>query len=845
MSGLRRGYLAVAWFVFLSTLVAYTLTVTTSIPFWDSGEFIATSYILGIPHPPGTPLYVLIGRLFSLLPLGNVYLQVNWLSALASALAVLFTFLVTVRLVRLCQTRAHLSRERTTTDEIIAWTAGAVAAFFCAFSNTFWGSAIEAEVYALSSMVQIASVYLTLRWWEELGNDGGDGRLLLAWYLMCVCIGIHLGTFLVVPAILLLALMVNPRSIFNFKFIGMAALLLIVGVSVHYYLMVRAALNPPINEGDPESWDAMMYLLQRKQYGERPMFPRSAPLWAFQIKQMFWPYFLDQYRLWKLEAGPGDFFRVVLNMLAPVIPLALGLYGALMQFLREKKTFLLMFVLFGVTSFGLIMYLNFTDREVRERDYFFTSAFHFFSIWIGMGMGFVLELVRDALRPRVPAGVKASAASGGGAPSSVATPATAAPAAAAAPGGIAPERVPMGLAVACALAVGISWLPAATSWFIHDRTGFTVAADYAHNMLAPLDERAFVFTNGDNDTFPLWSLQEVSGFRKDVRVINLSLLNTDWYIRQLRDEEPKVPMNVDDSTLEVVRTQGYLTSPSGEPMQVSTWMVANILEANRASGVDQRPAYMAVTVPNRMGLDERMSLEGLVYRVHDDSVAARIDTLAIRKNLYEVFKYDGLYAPDGTYLEKPYKDENAYRLTQNYAAAHLQLAFRYRLDGKRTEAIAELERVLRMYETFPAVRPALGMFHIENGDTARALAFFEESKKVTPGDKDLAYYHAVSLGLVGHVDASIARFKDAIALDPDDGQAYFALYSIAREGGRIDDAAWALRQWVARHPDDQQAAAMLQELEGGGPVPGMEPEAGSIAPPGGPGGGPGGLGGTP
>jgi len=327
-------------------------------------------------------------------------------------------------------------------------------------------------------------------------------------------------------------------------------------------------------------------------------------------------------------------------------------------------------------------------------------------------MGYVLELVRDALRPRVSAGVKAAA----GVSSSVATPATAAPAAA--PGGVAPERVPMGLAAACVLAVGISWLPAATYWFIHDRTGFTVAADYANNMLAPLDERAFVFTNGDNDTFPLWSLQEVSGFRKDVRVINLSLLNTDWYIKQLRDEEPKVPMNVDDATLEVVRTQGYLTSGNGEPMQVSAWMVANILEANRAAGVDQRPAYLAVTVPNRMGLDERMSLEGLVYRVHDDSVSARIDTVAIRRNLYEVFKYDGLYAPDGTYLETPYKDENAYRLTQNYAAAHLQLAFRYRLDGKRTEAIAELERVLRMYETFPAVRPALGMFHIENGDTA-------------------------------------------------------------------------------------------------------------------------------
>ena len=817
MPGLRKGYLAVAWFVFLGTLAVYTLTVTTSIPFWDAGEFIATSYILGIPHPPGTPLYVLIGRLFSILPLGNVYLQVNWLSAVASAAAALFTFLVTVRLARLCQTRAHLGQDRTRSDEVIAWTAGATAAFFCAFSNTFWGSAIEAEVYALSSMVQIASVYLALRWWEELGNDGGDGRLLLAWYLMCLCIGIHLGTFLVAPAVVLLALMVNPRSVFNFKFIGMAALLLVFGISVHFYLMLRAALNPPINEGDPETWDAMMYLLQRKQYGSRPMFPRSADLWTFQIP-MFWGYFMDQYRLWTAE-----------HAFPSVLPLALGLYGAAMQFMREKKTFLMMLVLFGITGFGLIMYLNFTDHEVRDRDYFFTSAFHFFAIWIGMGIGFVLELLRDWLRGKAPA---------------------AAPASGAAPGTVAAERVHPGVIAACLLAVGMSWLPARTYWFTHDRTGFNIASDYAHNMLAPLGERAFVFTNGDNDTFPLWCLQEVSGFRKDVRVINLSLLNTDWYIRQLRDEEPKVPMNVDNPLLEIVRTQGYLMDPTGQPEQVSSWMVRNILAANSGAGVDQRPAYLAVTVPNHHGLDSLMSLEGLVYRVHEDSVAARLDTLRTRKNLYEVFRYDGLYAPDGSFLEKPYKDQNAYRLTQNYAAAHLQLAFRYRVDGRRREAIAELERILRMYPTFPAVRPALGMFYIEDADTTRALAFFEESRKIMPNDRDLAYYNAVALGLAGRIDESLARFREAIALDPEDGQSYFAAYSIARDAGRPGDAAGFLRQWVAGHPDDTQAAMMLRQLEaelsGGVPVPPPQsglapPPSGSIAPPGGPGGTDGGV----
>jgi tetratricopeptide (TPR) repeat protein len=778
---LRKGYLAVASFVFLSTLAVYAITVTPSIPFWDSGEFIATSHLLGIPHPPGTPLYVLIGRLFAMLPFGNVEWQVNFLSALASALAVLFTFLVGVRFMRIAQARKH---ERTVSDEVIAWTAGAVAAFFVAFSNTFWESAIEAEVYSMSSMVQVLAIYLSLRWWEELGNNGGDGRLLLAWYLMCLCIGIHLGTFLVAPAVILLALVVNWRSLINLRFIVWGVIFLAIGISVHYYLMARAALNPAINEGDPETWDKMMYLLQRKQYGSRPMFPRSTD-WSFQIG-MFMNYFLDQYRTWPLQ---GAF--------ASVIPMALGLYGAFMQFVREKKTFLMMLVLFGITGPGLIVYLNFTNHEVRDRDYFFTSAFHFFALWIGLGAGFVLELVRDALKEEEH------------------------------------PKPSLGFVAACVLLVAVSWLPAKTYFFSHDRRGFYIASDYAYNMLQPLAPHSFVFTNGDNDTFPLWCTQAVDNVRPDVRVVNLSLLNTDWYIKQLRDEEPKVPMDVSDQTLGEIGARGYLFDDNGEPEAVNTWMVRNIMRANK--GPVEKPAYLAVTVPNHMGLDGRMKLEGLVYRVYDDSVGVKIDTAAVRKDLYEIFKYRGLFTADGTYLDKPFKDENAYRLTQNYAAGHLQLGFRYRMDGRRKEAVAELERILRMYPTFPAVRPALGMFYLEAGDTAAGIAFFEKSKAITPRDADLAYYHGIALGLTGRIDEASARLNDAISLAPDDGQSYFALYSLLADHGRMAQAGDVLRRWLARHPDDTTARSMLDRIGGGGPT-------GSLAPPGGPGGGVGGAG---
>jgi len=431
---------------------------------------------------------------------------------------------------------------------------------------------------------------------------------------------------------------------------------------------------------------------------------------------------------------------------------------------------------------------------VRERDYFFVTGFHFFAIWIGMGAGFVLELVRDALQREDE------------------------------------QRLQPGLVAACVGAVVLAWLPAKTYWFQNDRNGFEIAKDYAYNMLEPLAPKAFVFTNGDNDTFPLWCIQSVDHLRTDVRVVNLSLLNTDWYIRQLRDEEPKVPMNVSNEVLDQVATRGYLFDPAGNPEAVSNWMVRNIMAANHGPG--EKPAYLAVTVPNHAGLDNRLKLEGLVYRVYDDTVAVRIDTTATRKNLYQVFRYHGLFDKDGNYLDKPYKDDNAYRLTQNYAAAHLQLAFRYRLDGRRPEAIHELERILRMYPGFPATRAALGMFYLENGDTAKGLAFFAASQKVAPNDPDLAYYHGIALGLTNHVDESAKRLNDAINLTPDDGQAYFALYSMLMDHGRRAQAADVLRRWLARNPGDPQATRLLEQLVG------RVGDSG-LAPPGGPAGGPG------
>jgi hypothetical protein len=177
---LHRAHLFVAALSFGIPLWAYLRTITPTVPFWDSGEYIATSYILGLPHPPGNPVYTMLGRVFTWLPFENVAWRVNFMSAMGSALACLFTFLVTVRALR--RTFAAES------PSVMAWLAceigGLVTALFVAFGASFWDSAIEAEVYALSSALGAFIVWLAFNWWDHQGEPGNDKLLLLIMYIV-------------------------------------------------------------------------------------------------------------------------------------------------------------------------------------------------------------------------------------------------------------------------------------------------------------------------------------------------------------------------------------------------------------------------------------------------------------------------------------------------------------------------------------------------------------------------------------------------------------------------------------------------------------------------------------
>jgi len=835
----KRWNVVAAALAFGVPLLVYIRTLTPTVPFWDSGEFIATSYILGLPHPPGNPVYTMLGRMMSFLPIESVAWRVNFMSALASAGCAFFTFLFTSRALQ----RAFGGRPATAAQWIACTVGALVASYFGAFANSFWDSAIEAEVYSLSSLVIAFVIWLAFRWWDRIGTPGNDRLLVLIAYILAVSIGIHLGTVLVGPGLLLLLAILRPGAFRSGRFWGSAAILgfflgmvvmnevkdwnipggvfflmlaaiiaycglnrdkmvrnnlatwwvlaTVAGFTVQFFLLVRSQQMPHINEGMPAQLETWKDYLLRKQYGPTNPFLRRADLW-YQIEHMYLRYIWDQFQLVSRLGpfGESSFWVRLTN----AIPYFLFFTGGIWNWKRDKKTFWFFLAQQIVMGPLLIFYLNFTDHEVRERDYFFTNTYYFMAIWMGMGAAAVLSWVADAFAP-APSPRTASAAS--------AAPAEGPPLEPLPRGGTARPA----LAVAAMSLIGLSLLPAKNGWFIHDRSNFYIAHDYAYNMLVPLEKGAVVFTNGDNDTFPLWYIQEVEGVRPDVRVVNLSLLNTPWYIAQLRDQEPKVPLSYSDAQLAVL--QPYLNEKTNGVVWVKDQAFADILKTNAW----RRPLYLAVTVPEQMGQEKNLTFEGLVFRVRATPDTVGIDPQKAYDNLYKVYRYRGLLDKTRNYDRTVYKDENANRLVQNYTAAHVQLATYLLQHGKPQDAMKILQDAVKISPDFSGLLEYTGRVYEEAGRPDLARKVYEDGLRRFPNAAEFHYHVGLMLYNEGRLDEAITELRRACELNQQFFDWFNGLFAALWQSGRKTEAVEVLRTWMRAHPEDAQGAAFLRRFE--------------------------------
>ena len=695
----------VGWGVFLIATIVYVLTLENTVSWWDCGEYISTAYKLQVGHPPGAPLFQMIGRFFSLFAFGDVTkvaLMINLMSALCSSFTILFLF----------WTITHLSKKMWMKDgedaplsnKIAVLATGVIGALAYTFSDSFWFSAVEGEVYAMSSLFTAITFWAILKW-EEVADEPYHYRwIIFIAYLIGLSIGVHLLNLLCIPAVVyvvyfkkynnitlkgfivagvisvllvgLIQVVIIPAIVslcgkFELFFVNtlgtpfnvgtvvyfvlliaiivlgiyfsnkykkvilnvvvLSFMFILIGYSSFFMLVIRANANTPINENEPSEAVSMLSYLKREQYGSWPLltgpyymakpidandgspiyvrdekkgkyvitderkgtepvydenlttiFPRMwngskrmytstyeqyidkskmvpvtvkrpngaggyttetvmRPTFAqnlkfflgYQCNHMYWRYFMwnfvgrqndiqghgeleygnwisgikfiDEARLGKqtdlpksmTNSGRTTFF---------FLPLILGLVGLFYHIKKDIKYSWVVFLLFFMTGLAIVIYLNQTPFQPRERDYAYAGSFYAFCIWIGIGVLGVMELLQKLIKNKMTVTV-----------------------------------------VAFVLCLSVPTVMAASGWEGHNRSNKTAALDWGKNYLKNLPENAVIFTRGDNDTFPLWYVQEVEGYRTDVRVCNYMLSSGYWYVHQMgrkQYESDRLPLTL-------------------------------------------------------------------------------------------------------------------------------------------------------------------------------------------------------------------------------------------------------------------------------------------------------------
>jgi hypothetical protein len=692
------------WATFFIAAITYTLTLEPSTSFWDCGEFIACIYRLEVAHQPGAPLFTMIGKVFSLLSMGDrnkVAYFTNLSSALASAATIMFLFWTITALAKKMLVKA--GEELSLTNLILIIGSGLVGALAYTFSDTFWFSAVESEVYAQSSLCTAIVFWAILKWEAHADEPHADKWIVFIAYVMGLSIGIHLLNLLVIPAIALIIYFKRAKEVttggtiwtfvlgvitvavilwgviqFTVKgaafsdlffvntlnmgfgsgaimffalvaitlasgiyytinqknsfiiiaaaafvllltlsagiagFIGAAVVLaaleyalkvrekpvalnrilicavfILFGYSSFVMIVIRAKAGTNLNNSDPQDAFALNSYLNRDQYGDTPLMygeffdskaidqtdgatlyrrgvtkyevagkklittydrntifprmfsqkpnhpefyrewmkmgPQDQPNMAtnlgffatWQVSQMYTRYFL-----WNFAGRANDLdgqnntidgswlsgLNFKKDLPASVtesnaynrlyfLPLIIGILGLIYHFKRNQRDAGVVVVLFFFTGLAIVLYLNQDPLQPRERDYAYAGSFYAFAIWIGLGVLMIAELISKKLNAKTGAIIAS---------------------------------------VLCLLAAPV--LMASQEWDDHDRSTKLTPHDMAYNYLNSCAPNAILFCFADNDTYPLWYIQEVEGVRPDVRIVNLSLLGTDWYIRQMKQK---------------------------------------------------------------------------------------------------------------------------------------------------------------------------------------------------------------------------------------------------------------------------------------------------------------------
>ena len=895
-----RTNAVLAGFVFVAAFIVYAMTVQPSFSFWDCGEFIASAVILGIPHPPGSPLMVLLGRVFSLIPfVQDVAHRINYISVISSSITALFCYLIGVRLIRFF----FQGEGDNPINRIIIYVGGLAGAFFAAFSATNWGNSVEAETYAFSLAVSGALFWLALRYMEVRGTPSGWRIIWLATYIAVLAVGVHLMSFLVYPIcaiffllnekaerkdylavclfavveLLLVMAFADGRggpTVFKFVSLALGGVLVVMlyrkirwevliaiaavcsvmisfdlfrwcmvgapvviialglltrnakltfqwkqavaiiviaflGASVNFFVPIRSGHNPRIDEnntsrGWPTDWSTFINFLDRKQYGAESMVDRMFKrrgAWENQFGRHpnmgFYSYFEEQY-------GPGG---------TAFLPfLTLGLIGLVVAIRKRLEIGMPFLILILLASVGLILYMNFADGtkydfatgdaylEVRNRDYFFTPAYVFFGLAIGMGIAAVMKFIKDRLGRSNPG-------------------------------------LQRPVVMASALLVFLPAIALSNNYHENDRSKNFLPLVYAQNLLDSCSPNALLFTGGDNDTFPVWCLQEAYNYRKDIRVVNLSLLNTDWYVYQMKHLYD-VPISLEDDQIlwnphEVIggvqayrpdrqfvdkpRKRRTFLHPQFSGSRTQDLMVDEIVLENRW----RDPIFFSAPPydGSPLNLRQHAVAVGEVYELRKEAEPPLIDV----EKSYDLYMH--VYSFEGMQNSEVFRDDNATGVFAGLAMSSLRVYDELETRGSIDSGVALMDTILYRCPEFWQGYVTLADLALSKQDTAKALALYQTMNDTLTAflaTNPLNQYYMQDLGLAkvklgqlradpGLVDRGVNYVLDGFDIDRSSGLAFRKAVQVLYELKRQADMVRIAREYTEykNNLTDQYAKMIL------------------------------------
>ena len=948
---------------FLIPMAIYLVTMAPTTSFWDCGEFIACSVTLGVPHPPGTPLFLLLGNVFSNLPtFTDIGARVNIISPIASAFSVMFLYLIIIQLIK------RLLGDKNNKHKIrVAEISAFIAAITFGVTDSHWFNAVETEVYSLSTFFTSIVVWLILKWDTIPFKENSIKYIILIAYMLGLAIGIHLLNLLAIPCVIFIiyynknlspkldeinykktfvdilwvagisliifgiiySLIIKgipqisaqfssiwfPVSVYIFTLILLGVYILknntrlatiflclsmiLIGYSTYSTIFIRASQHPSINENNPDTLKSFLSYMNREQYGSWSILNRKSTLqrqennnwrrytenrnnpsssevtnfvWNYQIKEMYLRYFAWQF------IGRGDFNWEVKNIDGTVskylegikwnryiLPLAFifGMFGFLYHLRTDHLRAFSILSLFFATGIMIILYLNQYDPQPRERDYSYVGSFFAFSIWIGIGIFAFIDKVTEKIRPYIPS-----------------------------------EISQIILSVLLLIAMPINMF--ANDFKSHDRTGNYVAWDYGYNLLNSCAPNSILFTNGDNDTFPLWYMQEVENIRRDVRVVNLSLLNTPWYIDQLKNEYKILPINLSDEAIQAMDplvgtafalqkwtdewdrlqngldsyfrknyNQSYNVTSHGIPVD---WGPAEVNIDHNGYNVNfnlkptfgsylkvqdimvleliddmpmNRPIYFAVTVSpgHRLGLDQYLEMEGLVYRFNPIknniepsgiklNVKKMLQNITESSDLNNIIKTSDDYVKSNNSITGVYRytnlnnksiffNSNIERLVQNYRSGFLQIAIELISDPSKHQEANEILSLMETYFpvdvihiTHPDIEIQIGNFFAEMGN----MDLFHKYMLHASERSDLNLQQSYFIGQLllensNDMKYPIDHFYDMYIKYPEIFEITLGLCQAYFRSGKNDMAIKIIKEFLLSHPNHDEAKEWLKLIE--------------------------------